>query len=1095
NNARASTEGTTEADDTTDYVVDTDEDRVVAMKPPAPQPPQFTVSAMSPFKSARAFKPPENSRPTPQSSPTKRQPDPSDVIELSSSSESEPEPASRQVSQSPSKRASESPSLGAPQHRSHSVASSEIIVLDNPPSTQHAPSSSPSSEDDIELISFSGPTPKSRSRKPKRRILSSPDPFRHVPSELRARGFAPEFYNSPSFASTPRRPRGSEDAFFRPTGAGGTRPRPNSSPDREMGSPIRLPPSSPPLPTPTPVPAPATPTPTPALATRTPTSAPVLVEPTPAPAPAPVAPSPTPIPVELSPTPAPVEPTVIPAPAEPTPAPAEPTPPPPPAPPRVLRMECILLPKASRATLNALARFEKLHQSRARVALANDKRKEKEKAKRRASFVVEVPAPATKSKAPRRKSEGGGGLGKGKGKGGYAAREEGRWESSSPVRTDVDMDDDEPDEMDLIANRSEDEQDEVVVDGDDESEAGFSSADSESPILHVQVKTPSPRKGGRKPGRKKKGEQVEPEPEPEAEPEEGSPGPTQPPPTPKTKLALDPLVDAPSNYRRLPREIKDTTEKYCHCCRTKKQGKLKMMCSNRVARGRRKKARDEEGLKICATPWCQWCILKHGLKFDPLRDDFTCPLCDDTCVCDVCRRKRGLEPMGRWGLKKQVEGGTQEEEQQEGEEEQQEEEEDEEDADAPGQEEEHQESSALEEGEDMDVAMPSSSTGDPGAKRAGYAELMRQRGPTKWHGRHTPPPLRHRDRVGVSMNDVYIPRGPVENELEETAEPMEGAVELAERMVGSAEETFESGGLAMDMEELLLVDQLTSAEPESQAEYDDVAAMNEAILGLGPATHVDDESILAGLDANLEAARHFYGSQTAAEPGLGSHALFDAERMRRQQLRLRNAPDVMLAGSDTDQHLKGFGDTQMYSPGASQSLAPPILSRPPSVEPSLAQPGAEPEPEVESEPVPDLSTVAESAKSTDLETPSPQFGVDAGVESANLDLQDLFGGQNIGVRVGNLDDMGALLTGENTGSVEAPKSTVENPPVEAIIVDSNLTPTANATDPPVTSSTFALPTADDHAQLRTTLARHFRAQNTITPTEGRITRSRSRRSL
>ncbi|KAG8708150.1 hypothetical protein FRC09_001408 [Ceratobasidium sp. 395] len=1184
-------EGTTDADTdpsgSSHYVVDTDEDRTVATAP-AFQPPRITAPVTSPFKPTRAFRPPESARPTAQSSPTRPRPDETEIINILDSSDSEPDTTS--------KRALESPALGTnlshPEHRSHSVASSEIIVVDPPSSvnrtqtttTERAPSSS--SEDEIEFISFS----KTSIR---RRIASSPSdsyspfrssrrPLRHVPSEIRARGLAPEFSDR---SVGPRRT--SEERFFRPLNAGGpvspVRPRLDAPVDRETGVAVSLPPSSPMVVTPTPAPVPED------------VSAP-LPAPMPAPAPSP-SPSPSLVPASssaLSPAPTP-EPEPEPEPSsaapEPVHAPAitsiSPPPPVPPAPTRTrrLRLDCVLLPRASRATLSTLVRPEKQRQPRPATTTA----KEKGKTKARTSFVVEVPTPAPKKRRGR-KSEVvvGGGLGKGKGKGGYAAREEGRWESSSPVRdddVDVEMiadgdDSDGPDEMDLIGNANEDEGGEQFI-VDDDTESRFSSADSEPEIAYMQPKTPSSRKRGPKPGKKKtKTKQSE----TGAESVAASPARSDLP-TPRTKIEMDWLVDLPTSYRRLSlsREVKDTLDKYCHCCRSQKKGKLKMVCFNQVAVARRKRKQvvDEEGMNVCGNIWCQRCILKHGIVFDPRREDFTCPVCDDTCVCDKCRKRRGLEPLGRFkgirGKRRSSGGGTRagqdgdDEEEEDAEEEgqggqdadeEQEQDADEEEEDVPELEHERPNSPAR---EHTDATAPTSAPNpDSGAKRAGYAELMRQRGPTKWHGRRTPPPLRHRDRAGASTNDVYIPRGPVDGAETESARdsgtvsraaspsipeqlsradtPMEThddggplivqdalrsfdadySVDADAALFGPdptqfqldadmngppAPDEYESGALVMDMEELLLVDQLTSVEPESDA------AVNEAILGLGPATHVDDEATLAGLDANLEAARHYYGSQAAEESSL----VYEAQRVQRQQLRLRIAPDVML-GSDPNPHLDGFGDTRIYDAGSvgqgylgtsqSRSLShvPPALSRPPSTDPyqSTTQlaPAPDPEPEIEPEPVPDLSAVAESAKSTDLETPSPQFGADAGLESANPDLRDLFGGQN-DMRLENPGDtIGPPPDEPLTDLLMALKNMVDqklldqsNAPDEAPApADSSLAPTTNVPDPPI-PSTSAVPAPAVQTQPQTRSKRRSRVKPTPPADQGRTTRSRSRRTL
>ncbi|KAG9094315.1 hypothetical protein FRC06_010908 [Ceratobasidium sp. 370] len=530
-NTGETTDPDTGPDGSSDYVADTDEDRAVATTP-GYQPHQSEAPFTSPFKPPSAFEPPTHSQPTPQQSPTKSvsavRPVRAEIIDLLSSSESESGLAQGS--------ASESASLGASSSRrrdpSTASNSSDIVVVDPPPSAKRAQSD----EDEVEEITM----PNRRSCRKSRRIVSSPvdeygpfqhssnsshTPWRHIPSELRKRPLAPEFGDS----STPRpslAPRLSEDVFFQAPQAGSsrsTRSRPNSSPHPKPSQPAESVPSSSDISTPTPAPR------------HTGALVPVV----------------------------------------------------PPPPVRVLRMDCVLLPRPSRATLNALARFEKLCQ--ARVAAANGKGK----GRGRVGLVVEVPTPTVKSKSKGRGRKSGGefasGLGKGLGKGGYAAREEGRWGSSSPVRdgngSDVNMEageNDEVDEIDLIGN----EEEEVVVVDDDEP--GLPSADSEPEIPLAAVKTPSPPKRGRKPGKKKR-------PEPEGPPPPSSPTHSDTP-TPRTLIEIDKLADLTSTYCSLPQEIKDTLDKYCHCCRGQKKGKLKMRCTNQISRARRHKKTDEDGM-------------------------------------------------------------------------------------------------------------------------------------------------------------------------------------------------------------------------------------------------------------------------------------------------------------------------------------------------------------------------------------------------------------------------------------------------------------------------------------------------------------------
>ncbi|QRV76944.1 hypothetical protein RhiJN_04959 [Ceratobasidium sp. AG-Ba] len=1043
-------------DDVSDYVIDTDDER----------PETGTVSTTSPqtntspFKPTRRFEPPRRAQPSPVKtwpvtkprSPPKPQSSqqttfskPPSVIDLLSSSDSEPDPTPTRTS---------SPSLG-------SYPSPEIQIVDTPSSS------------DVEEVVAPHPS----TRETRRRIVSPPGMKRlgdlsrlnYVGGPSHPNSVTPRVLGRPrgragrsssntasSSKSGPTRPpmvsRSSEDLFFRP-----------SVPETRLGTEDRQSVGG------TEDTAPAEPLPHSSLPS---TPAPPLSEPTPTPTPE----------LDLS--------------APSTSAPKIPA--------RVtrMRMECVLLPRPSRATLNALARFE--NQTRA-GGLG--------KGKGKARFIIDIP-PASKARG--RKSVGG--LGKGLGKGAYAAREEGRWESSSPTREDADVDM-EVDEIDLIRMREQDEDEFIDVDGNS------SSADSEPEISFVGMKTPSNRNRGRQPSSRSARKRASPSPSPCP--------PTRTPRTPRTKIQLDPRVDVASTYRSLPTDIKESGDKYCHCCRAVKNGKLKMRCTNQVSNARKRRWSKPDGeVHLCGTWWCQRCAVRNGIEFDLLAGEFTCPMCDDTCVCDKCRKRREQEAEERERTGRRVSGESavveQEEEveveeqpgEQEGDEEQEEQaqaqthEPEQEREEEPGQQQEDQpepsqRSSTLSEPppleEPDESTLPSSSTNDPNAKRAGYAELMRQRGPTKWHGRRTPPPLRRAsNHPAASTNDVYIPRGPVEATEATGSRPISPPVSiraeslpvlsmdadaliLQDVFLGSFDADYsahhdasfmgaDSAGLAIEIEELLHVDKIASAEPED---------LNEAILGLGPPTLLpDDDSVFAGLDANLRAAssRHFY------DPVPHPHLRFGIQ-------------DVMLASPNLVPDLFGF---ELSVAGAGV-VAPSQLSRSPTADPFLEPvdppppaavfepepvqplpliPGFEPEPET----VPDL-TMAESAKSTDVSTPSPQFDADAGLEGGP-ELQDLFGGQ---LQDHGLVEMEAQkLFPEHTSN----ESSTDITPVESAPVEPSTIPTQNPADTTPTSPTFVAPTPENTTRVRSKLKRRSQAQTQAQPTDqGRVTRSRSRRSF
>ncbi|TFK33734.1 hypothetical protein BDQ12DRAFT_690672 [Crucibulum laeve] len=64
---------------------------------------------------------------------------------------------------------------------------------------------------------------------------------------------------------------------------------------------------------------------------------------------------------------------------------------------------------------------------------------------------------------------------------------------------------------------------------------------------------------------------------------------------------------------------------FCHVCRNRSK-RLRMTCS-------------------CTKHFCNRCIINRfpEITFDDSGIDFMCPVCNDTCVCDLCTRKRGEE--------------------------------------------------------------------------------------------------------------------------------------------------------------------------------------------------------------------------------------------------------------------------------------------------------------------------------------------------------------------------------------------------------------------------------------------------------------------
>ncbi|KAI5123027.1 hypothetical protein M0805_007648 [Coniferiporia weirii] len=70
---------------------------------------------------------------------------------------------------------------------------------------------------------------------------------------------------------------------------------------------------------------------------------------------------------------------------------------------------------------------------------------------------------------------------------------------------------------------------------------------------------------------------------------------------------------------------------FCHSCRNRNVY-AKMKCTNVV-----------DGW-VCPLSFCHKCIIiKHPeIVFDPYSVMFVCPRCDETCICTICRKKRGV---------------------------------------------------------------------------------------------------------------------------------------------------------------------------------------------------------------------------------------------------------------------------------------------------------------------------------------------------------------------------------------------------------------------------------------------------------------------
>ncbi|CAE6459407.1 unnamed protein product [Rhizoctonia solani] len=262
------------------------------------------------------------------------------------------------------------------------------------------------------------------------------------------------------------------------------------------------------------------------------------------------------------------------------------------------------------------------------------------------------------------------------------------------------------------------------------------------------------------------------------------------PQAPRVKyLVIDPQLALPSYYESLPPEIEESSERYCHCCRTRSvAGTIKMRCRSMTRR--RKKGIPHGEAHECGLYWCQRCIAKHDIPFNPL-GNFRCPLCTGTCDCDVCRRERGQEPLGRRAVKiVKVKPGKRS-------------------LDAfvkgrvtsgSGSRTSNPSNPTVTPSESIaeiadsaiPLTMPPESTSSPSnpnadsttsARRASDPGSLSKPTPTTWYGRRPPPPLRHRrvseGHILSTETDIFIPRGPrksefmVDTSLEQVDESLE----------------------------------------------------------------------------------------------------------------------------------------------------------------------------------------------------------------------------------------------------------------------------------------------------------------------------------
>ncbi|CUA71373.1 Mucin-2 [Rhizoctonia solani] len=295
-------------------------------------------------------------------------------------------------------------------------------------------------------------------------------------------------------------------------------------------------------------------------------------------------------------------------------------------------------------------------------------------------------------------------------------------------------------------------------------------------------------------------------------------------------VVIDPQLALRSNYDSLPPEIDGSPDRYCHCCRTRSGvGKLKMRCVSMSYRRRRGVVGN--GPHECGLFWCQKCVAKHDMPFNPMSDNFKCPFCSGRCECDVCRRDRGQEKLGRGTIKyviakpgkpgkpgKRTLDAFVKDRIALG-------------ANKPGNATAGPSNPAgssdpVAESSNPAVAGPSnpvvavepsittapepepegSETTGPGPEPepesapapspalppATEKTTPVERGPTTWHGRHTPPPLRRRCASGghtlSTEAHIFIPRRPRESEIEPVPEEDEN-----ENVEGEEDEEKESG--------------------------------------------------------------------------------------------------------------------------------------------------------------------------------------------------------------------------------------------------------------------------------------------------------------
>ncbi|KAF8603163.1 hypothetical protein BDV93DRAFT_523524, partial [Ceratobasidium sp. AG-I] len=1151
-----------------------------------------------------------------------------------------------ELSSSDSRAASESPSLGGDPYsssrvlsplppepsssaqrysRSVSSASSDIVLLDSPPNVRN-PVVSQSQDEIEELPNPTRPAPsrtykrRARPRPRPRRISSSPEPVYNLFHAT----------NSPTnpFLNSPFRARGSSR-----TQAYRARvvPRPSTSPTRAEPAPTPDPESEPTSES-EPEPEPEPPQPIASGSTISRHNSLFSSPPPPAVSHSAVSVSSTSSIDELgrrSPTPAPTP--ALPSWSSPlrgqTPRALD-TPPPQPrnTVTRVLRMECVLLPRASRAMREAMAQFDRVHkqvQSRSTngsvvpVVPGKGMGKSVELYVKtgRVNFTVEIPR--KKGRKAKSKAEGAG-MGKGKGKGSYAAREEGRWESSSPVR-------DHPAEDDDFVDIEEANNDEF------DPAAGLrNDVDLPPPNELVEPQTPLPKKRGRKPKQTPADDGLPFMPTDQPSPAHSSPVVTQsgdedvPPAGPNAFVPISPIrIDhraaLPSTYKSIPRVVAETTDRYCHCCRGQKKGTLKMICANLVRRrrGRGASLRNEHE---CGSWWCQRCVLKHDMTFDPFQADFTCPMCNDICVCDKCRRRLGQPPVGKI-RKPRRQTGVDSPGKDDAEAEVSEPEPEPTTLSLPSQPASPDHSESESESDDDDDEVASSSPESP-VKGPGYAQEMRKRGPTTWHGSRVPPPLQGANAKGpAALRNVFVPRMSKEDQLAEKLRTFEadyaagtdasllgadyGMFDVDEDIGGPSREEEASEHNDVDLDEFLVTNELVEEEqgPESAidepipqapenrvveisetlmsqpSEFDEDEALSQAILQLGQGESITlNDDILQGLDAGIQDAhRHFYHPPDFSDLNAKLDGL-DAEHSL--QMRFDSVPGIML-GTDADEpiNLGDFHDPPVYPTSRSYlseepvlSLAPTDLIRPPASEAHTdfiqqhdaelglepdAEPGVEanveevptlqgdppspgfeyephaelpftphpesvpepytvtrtrPEPrtefevdpglDAEGEPDPEpeftMITDPESAKSTVLETPSPQFGTDVGLDIVGLGgPYDLF------------DNRISPSCEESITSVSrAPGSSVTDDTFSGgsrILASEEKTgnPAGSTPTPASTSLTFVLPSPGKQAVLRESLRTRFFTRSVAKTTaemeaksrptdEGRVTRSRRR---